>query len=101
MKPKYILSKRAEQDLTSIWRYTVEVWSRKQANKYVQAILTAILRIAKAPTQVGRSYEHVLGGYRKYPCGKHVIFYIIKADGAVFIVRILHEKMDFDKHVRS
>lgn len=35
MKPKYILTKRAEQDLTSIWRYTAETWSQKQANKYI------------------------------------------------------------------
>ena len=99
MKPKYILTKRAEQDLTSIWRYTAETWSQKQANKYIQAILTAFLKIAKAPTLVGRSYEHVRRGYRKYPSGKHVIFYRIMADGIAYIVRILHEKMDFDKHV--
>lgn len=99
MKPRYDLSKQAEKDLSGIWRYTVETWSREQANKYIEGLLHVCFEIAKAPAFLGRSYEHVRSGYRKYPWGKHVIFYQIKSNGSVLISRILHEKMDFDKHL--
>lgn len=99
MTPSYKLSKRAEKDLAGIWRYTVDTWSREQANKYITGLLNVCSEIAKAPAFMGRSYEHVRSGYRKYPWGKHVIFYQIQSDGVVFISRILHEKMDYDRHL--
>ena len=99
MKTKYKLSKRAEKDLSGIWRYTVDTWSREQADKYVTGLLGAMEEISKAPASMGRTYEHVRTGYRKYLWGKHVIFYTILDDGCAFISRVLHEKMDFDRHL--
>lgn len=99
MMQKYVLSKRAEKDLTNIWWYTVDTWSKEQADKYVRGILQACTEISNAPTFLGRPYDHVRPGYRKYPFGKHIIFYQIQNSGVVFISRILHEKMDFDRHL--
>ena len=97
--PKYKISKRAEKDLADIWRYTVNNWSREQADKYATGILAVMEEISKAPVSVGCTYEHVRKGYRKYQWGKHVIFHIAQNDGSVFISRILHEIMDFERHL--
>ena len=99
MTQKYALSKRAEKDLADIWRYTVDTWSKEQANKYLRGILNTCSEIAKSPAFLGRPYDHVRSGYRKYPFGRHVIFYQIRDAGKVLISRILHEKMDFDRHL--
>ena len=99
MNQKYKLSKLAESDLTGIWRYTAETWSQDQANRYVKMIMDAFNEIAKSPAVLGRSYEHVRQGYRKYTIGKHVVFYQLTADGGAMISRILHEKMDYDRHL--
>lgn len=99
MKERYILSKQAEKDLRGIWRYTVETWSRSQADKYIAGLLKACSEISEAPAFMGRSYEHVRSGYRKYPWGKHIIFYMIQHDGTVFVSRVLHERMDFDRYL--
>lgn len=99
MKQKYVLSRRAEKDLANIWRYTVDTWSREQANKYISGILQACSDIANEPAFLGRSYDHVRSGYRKYPFGKHVIFYQIQTSGSVLISRILHERMDYDRYL--
>lgn len=96
---KYKLSKRAQNDLESIWRYTLETWSRNQANNYVMGLLDACSLIAEAPESVGRPYDHVKEGYRKYLWGHHVIFYRLDEDGRTFVVRVLHERMDFDRHL--
>lgn len=99
MTPKYKLSRRAVKDLSGIWRYTVDTWSRQQADQYVAGLLAAMAEIAKAPASMGRSYEHVRSGYRKYLWGKHVIFYRIQDDGAMLVVRVLHEIMDSDRNL--
>lgn len=99
MKQKYKISDRAKKDLTEIWLYTVKKWSRQQADRYVQGILDAFSEIALFPDVSGHSYDHVRMGYRKYPIGRHVIFYQIQTTGVVLISRILHEKMDYDRHL--
>lgn len=96
---RYKLSKLAEKDLAGIWRYTVDNWSREQANKYVNGLLNACEDIARAPESVGSSYEYVREGYRKYPYGRHIIFYQIMEDGSALISRVLHERMDFERHL--
>lgn len=48
----YKLSKQAEKDLTGIWQYTLETWSREQANKYLEGLLNAFSMIAKAPEKI-------------------------------------------------
>lgn len=95
MTRRYKLSKLAEKDLAGIWRYTVDNWSREQANKYVNGLLNACADIARAPESVGRPCEYVREGYRKYPFGRHIIFYKILEDGSTLISRVLHEQMDF------
>jgi plasmid stabilization system protein ParE len=37
-------------------------------------------------------------GYYKIPCGSHVLFYRLAADG-IDVVRILHERMDNERHI--
>ena len=97
--PKYRLSKLAEKDLAGIWRYTLDNWSREQANKYVNGLLNACAHIAETPESAGRSFEHVREGYRKYSYGRHVLFYQIQKDNSILISRVLHERMDFDRHL--
>lgn len=36
---------------------------------------------------------------RSIPYGKHVIFYKMQDTGRVLISRVLHEKIDFDRHL--
>ena len=45
-----------------------------------------------------RKRPELFPGCRSYIFGKHIIFYRVKND-AVEIVRILHQRMDFDSHI--
>ena len=101
MKQRYKLSKLAEKDLTGIWRYTMSTWSVEQADKYIAGLIGAIEDIARNPLAIGRSYEHVRIGYRKHLWGSHRIFYRILPDNIPFIVRVLHQKMDYDRHLST
>lgn len=99
MTQSYKLSRLAESDLSGIWRYTVKNWSRQQADNYVNDLLHACEVISAAPTIVGTPYGQVREGYWKYRCAHHVLFYIVLEDGIPYITRVLHERMDFDRHL--
>jgi toxin ParE1/3/4 len=95
MRP--ILSPLAQKDLRSIWLYSAENWGRKQADRYAGSIRQDIARIAARP-EIGNSDNVLRQGYAWRLTGSHIIFYRI-IDGGVDIVRILHQSMDFDRHL--
>ena len=96
---KYILSERAQKDLRSIWNYTVETWSELQADRYMRQLFNELDKISLDPYHVGQSYEYVRRGYRGLRAGKHIIFYKILDNEQVRIIRILHQRMDYFRHL--
>lgn len=94
---RYLLRKRAEADLEDIWRFTVQRWDLAQAETYVDALLAAFGRLGEQPT-LGKACEEIRAGYRRYVVGSHVVFYVM-TDGVVDIVRILHARRDFRRHL--
>jgi toxin ParE1/3/4 len=94
---RYVLSPRAQSDLGEIWDYTVQNWSVEQAESYVRAIWSAIDRIADNPGR-GRPCDDVRPGYFKFASGSHILFYR-QISGGIDVVRILHKRMDFDRHL--
>ncbi len=95
---EYVLSERARKDILDIADYTEEKWSEEQAEKYVRMIFSECRELANKPL-VGRSYDECRPGLRGYPCGKHVIFYRVLSLTKVRIIRVLHEQMDFPRHL--
>jgi toxin ParE1/3/4 len=47
----------------------------------------------------GQRCDEIRTGYRKFPSGRHVIFYRSLETGAIEIVRVLHERMDMETHL--
>lgn len=88
------LTELAKQDLRSIGRYTQTTWGREQRNTYLAKIDAAFNLLADEP-QLGKSCDDLRVGYRKYPVGKHLIFYRQSAD-RIEIIRILHQRMDIE-----
>jgi toxin ParE1/3/4 len=91
------LSPRAEADLDDIWNFTVQRWGLDQAEAYTRQIWRAVEILAVTPA-LGQPCPYVRRGYYKYRAGSHLLFYRV-VDGALDVVRILHESMDFDRHL--
>lgn len=94
---RYVLSPRAQADLSDIWDYTAERWGTDQADGYLRLLQHAMEAIADNPRK-GHLCEEVRKGYRKYPAGSHVLFHRSIETG-IDIVRVLHSRMDFEQHV--
>jgi toxin ParE1/3/4 len=97
MTGRYILSPRAQIDLDKIWDRTVERWGVDQAEFYTRQLWQHIMAAAAQPT-IGRACPEVRAGYYKYRSGSHFLFYRL-IDGGIDVVRILHERMDFGRHL--
>jgi toxin ParE1/3/4 len=93
----YVLSPLAQSDLGDIWDYTADRWGLGQAEKYTRDIWQRIEAVAERPA-IGQECSDIRAGYHKISCGSHVLFYRFTA-GGIDIVRILHERMDFQRHI--
>ncbi len=92
-----VLSPQAKSDLSEIWDYTLERWGVEQAEKYVRE-LWAIIQSQAVDGTMSTDVSDVRQGYRKIRSGCHVVFFKTTADG-IDVIRILHQRMDFDRHL--
>lgn len=93
----HVVSPRALADIEQIWAYTAQRWDHEQADRYVRLLRQGIEAIARDPRR-GSSCDNIRVGYRKYPVGSHVLFFRM-LEGKVYVVRILHQRMDFEHHL--
>ena len=96
---KIILSRKAIADLDGIWDYTVETWSEEQAVVYYRQIYTTIQGLNNLPVFLEKTYDVIKTGLMGYKVGHHIVFYKKHKDGSIWVNRILHEKMDYQRHL--
>ena len=97
MTGHFVLTPRAQTDLDEIWDYTADRWGLNQAETYTRQPWTDIAIVADRPS-LGRECNEVRRGYRMYPSGSHALFCRQTADG-IDVVRILHERVDYERHI--
>ena len=99
MKLNYEISKLALDDLEYIWEYTVEQWSKELANKYYNEIFSVIGKICEN-SDTGKPIDEIKKGHRRTNVKSHMIIYKVKGT-TIYIDRILHQKMDIEKHLNE
>jgi toxin ParE1/3/4 len=92
-----ILSPRSKRDVDEIWNYSVHHWGTDRAKLYMRDIRKVIEAVADDPAR-GYPCEEIRAGYFKISAGSHIVFYR-RAGADVRILRILHQRMDFRRHL--
>ena len=92
MKP-FQLTNKAKSDLKEIARFTSRRWGNEQRNVYLKQFDDSFWLLAEGP-DIGKAYDEIRDGYRKFPQGSHVIFYKQVGNQQIEIMRILHKSMD-------
>lgn len=85
---------RARADLRVIGRWTLKEWGEAPMRAYLRAMSERFDWLAQKP-QRGRERSDVGPGYRCFPEGRHVVFYVILAEG-IAIIGIPHQAMDVE-----
>jgi toxin ParE1/3/4 len=97
MHRQLVKDNAAVADLIGIWLYSYENWGEAQADEYLDAIETGLMRIALAPEK-GNSRIRLREGYWSIRVAHHVVFYTFSND-EVRLRRVLHEVMDPGQHL--
>ncbi|NDP26613.1 MAG: type II toxin-antitoxin system RelE/ParE family toxin [Flavobacterium sp.] len=98
--PKFHLTNKAVEDLSKIWDYTLELWSEEQADKYYLELLSDCQKLSENQL-LGRNYVEVNEAVFGFKSGQHIIFYSIKGEKEIEIIRFLHSKMDLKNKIEE
>ena len=92
------ISRQAIEDLDKIWMYTFNKWTKEQADRYFDLIITEIEFLADN-FMTGKSAEQTRKNYRVTKVKSHLIYFRKAENDIVEIVRILHQRMDIKKRL--
>ena len=102
---RLVLSAAAEADLANIAAWTAETFGARQAEVYADALLDCVDELTANPfLERSRARDEIAPGLRSLHMsksgrrGRHFILYRAE-DGALTIVRILHESMEMERHL--
>lgn len=96
----YTLTNKAVLDLSSIWNYTVDTWSEKQADKYYFMLLETCQDLAGGKVS-GKNYPEINDEILGFRIGQHILFYRKLSQDKVEIARILHTQMDLKNRIQE
>ena len=74
MSNNFILSRKAVEDLSRIWEYTIQIWSETQADKYYFMLLGVCQDLANGKV-TARQYSEIHAEIFGTRAGQHIIFF--------------------------
>ena len=96
----------AEDDFTGILAWTADNFGQRQARIYRDTLLLAIGELARGPDVVGsQSRDEIMPGLRTLHIarhgrrGRHFLLYRAAEGRIIEIGRILHDRMDLQRHL--
>jgi toxin ParE1/3/4 len=100
------LGATAEVDFANILKWTTENFGPRQAHVYWDTLLQAIGELANGPEVAGSQIRdeiapglRTLHVARRRRRGSHFLMYRVAPETTIEIVRILHHRMDFQRHI--
>jgi toxin ParE1/3/4 len=85
---RYILSKRAEQELLEIFIFGHERFGERQADIYAAGLDHAFQLLGENP-RMGRAADTISAGVRRHGHGAHVILYELTRNG-IRVLAVVH-----------
>jgi toxin ParE1/3/4 len=94
---KYELSEAADRDLNDIYIYSYREFGEAKADAYLRSLEECFERLVQFP-DIGRPIDHIRTGYFRFPHASHSV-YFVKIRVGIRIVRVLHQRMDPERHI--
>ena len=93
----YRLYPKAINDLESIYLYSSSEFGIQRTEDYFLVIETSFQRLANDPL-ISRKCDYIRQDLRAFNVGSHIIFFKM-TDYGVAVIRVLHQSMDFIRHL--
>jgi toxin ParE1/3/4 len=94
----YRLRPLAQQDIKQIYKTSKQTFGQLQADHYYSELFGAFRKLDDRPDS-GTDYASVHPDLRGLRMQSHIIFYMTTTSGEIDIVRILHRRMDYHRHL--
>ena len=98
------VSRAAWHDIEDVRAFTLQRFGPKQLARYEALISDALATITEDPER-GRLRNELAAGIRSRHISQpgrrasHIFFFRVAPDGAIEVVRFLHEAMDYQRHL--
>jgi toxin ParE1/3/4 len=100
------LGAAAELDFANVLKWTTENFGGRQARAYRDTIVQTIGELSEGADVAGsKAREEIMPGLRTLHVarqgrrGSHLLMYRMTSNDTIEIVRILHDRMDFRRHI--
>jgi len=93
----YRLSSESEIDISKIYEYGIGKFGLNQAQEYLIG-LHDLFKTLAGNSNIGRDASEFYPSLRRFVYKAHMIFYL-QSESGVFIVRILSQTMDYERHL--
>ncbi|SFU19764.1 toxin ParE1/3/4 [Algoriphagus locisalis] len=93
----YKLSELCDKDIGGIYEYGIEQFGLKQAKDYILGLHASFELLAKQ-NFMGLDASELIPELRRFSFKSHMILYFTTDYGA-FVVRVLHQSMDYQRHI--
>lgn len=100
------LGAAAELDFANIIKWTTENFGSRQSRVYRNTLVEAIGELSGGPNVAGsRARDEIMSGLRTMHVarhgrrGSHFLMYRVASGVTIEIVRILHDRMDLQRHL--
>jgi toxin ParE1/3/4 len=102
------LGAAAEVDFANILKWTTENFGARQSRVYRDTLVQTIGELANGPDVVGsKARDEIIAGLRTFHVarrgrrGSHFLMYRAAPNSTIEIVRILHDRIDLQRHLPS
>jgi toxin ParE1/3/4 len=96
--PNLTLAPLAREDIKALGRYTQKTWGVVQRDRYLNQLAQMLDRLL-ANQHPTRDRSDLRPGLLSCSFQRHLIFFRRDPAGNVAVLRVLHERMDIDRHV--
>lgn len=90
-------SVKAAEDLADIWVYSLREWGIEQADRYLDELETALSQLKRNP-KLGQRRDDLRPGCFSLRVHQHIAYYWV-TPSVVRIIRVLHVRMDPNRHL--
>ncbi len=91
---KYVLSRKAEDDLVGIFLDGIQNFGIAKANEYHSKLEASFEFLADNPLAAPERRE-LLPAVRIHPVGVHLVIYRLESSERLFIIRVRHSREDW------
>ncbi len=93
----YKISELCDEDIGRIYEYGIVQFGLKQAKEYILGLNESFESLANQ-NSMGVVASELIPELRRLTFKSHMIFYFT-TDYGVFIIRVLHQSMDYQRHI--